>query len=126
MTREAKTYIAAPVAVLLRPEWPIIVDSVSKLVGQVWDPAALFLSTEDWLAKWPALVPFVRDLVIVPDCDGSIGAGCLREIAEVLGRDRQVQAYLAGELIPWWDLTLRPAPVPTRFSVATVSHETET
>jgi hypothetical protein len=124
--REAKTYVAAPVAMLFRPEWPVVVDRVSKLVGQVWDPAELFLSTEDWLAKWPSLVLFVRDLVVVPEYDGSIGAGCLREIADVLGHDRQVRAYLAGELIPWWDLTIRPALVPTRFSVATVSYETQT
>jgi len=63
----------------------------------------------------------VTELVIVPDEDGGIGAGCLREIADVLGRDLQARLYADGELVPWGDIRLRPVPNPSRFSVVTVS-----
>jgi hypothetical protein len=56
--------------------------------------AELFCSSSDWLDHWPDLLPLLRDLVLVPDRDGGIGAGCLREIADVLGLDREVRVHL--------------------------------
>jgi len=62
----------------------------------------------------------VAGLVLVPDDDGSIGAGCLREIADVLGRDRPVWLYDGVRLRPWGDVVIRTVPNPSRFRVATV------
>jgi hypothetical protein len=78
---DVRTYIAAPIGVLMRPDWAAVVGKIEQLVGSVWDPAELFCSSWDWLAQWPGLLPLVRDLVLVPDRDGGIGAGCLREVA---------------------------------------------
>jgi hypothetical protein len=97
-----------------------VVDRVEELVGPAWDPAELFCSSSDWLAQWPGLLPFVRDLVLVPDGDGGIGAGCLREIADVLGLDREVRVLVDHRLVGWGDVALCPVPAPSRFCVARV------
>ncbi len=120
---EYRTYLAAPVGLLQDPEWPVLVENITSMVGPVWDPTELFRSTAEWLERWPVLLPFVRDLVLVPDFDGSIGAGCLQEIAGVLGHDRLVRAYLRQQLVPWWDLVIQPVPVPTRFRVALICQQ---
>jgi hypothetical protein len=114
-------YVAAPVAVLLRPEWPERVRQIQKLVGPVWDPAVLFSSSADWLDGWPDLLSMVAGLVLVPDDDGSIGAGCLREIADVLGRDRPVWLYDRLQLVPWGGVVISTVSVPSRFRVAEVN-----
>jgi hypothetical protein len=115
-----RTYVAAPVAVLLRPDWPERVRQVASLVGPVWDLATLFESSTDWLNRWPGLLPTVTRLVLVPDDDGSIGAGCLREIADVLGRDLPVSLYDGTQLRPWGAVVIRTVSTPSRFRVATV------
>jgi hypothetical protein len=120
-----RTYVAAPVAVLIRPDWPDVVDKVEQLVGPVWDPAELFCSSSDWLAQWPGLLPFVRDLVLVPDHDGGIGAGCLREIADVLGLDREVRVFVGDRLVGWGDVGVRTVPAPSRFCVAKIQKRKE-
>lgn len=59
--------------------------------------------------------------MLVPDCDGSIGAGCLHEMADVLGRDLPVWLYHRENLIPWSQVVLRGASYPSRFSVDKVT-----
>jgi hypothetical protein len=122
---EVRTYVAAPVAVLMRPDWPKVVDKIEQLVGPAWDPAELFCSSSDWLAQWPGLLPFVRDLVLVPDRHGGIGAGCLREVADVLGLDREVRVLMGDRLVRWGDVTIRTVPAPSRFCIATIKKRKE-
>src|ERR1017187_7076083 len=109
MNSDKRIYIAAPVAVLFRPEWPSRVRQIRQLVKvPVWDPARLFGSTASWLQTWPHLLDSVSGLVLVPDADASIRAGCLREVADVLGRDRPVWLYDEGTIIPWSEALVRP------------------
>ena len=110
-----RIYVAAPVGVLCRSDWPLVIGRVTDLVGPVWDPAVLFHSSADWIHQWPTLLPRVRSLVLVPDDDGSIGAGCLREIADVFGSEKVVQVYIEGRLVPWGEVVIRPVPAPSRF-----------
>ena len=117
----ARPYLAAPISVLRRANWPVRVRQIGGLVGgALWDPAALFGSTAEWLREWPHLLGSVSGLILVPDTDGGIGAGCLREISDVLGLDRPVWIYESGALITWGEAMVRPIPHPTRFKVATV------
>jgi hypothetical protein len=62
----------------------------------------------------------VQDPVLVPDSEGSIGAGCLRETADVLGLDREVRVLVGERFIGWGDVTVRTVPRPSRFCVARV------
>ena len=48
------------------------------------DPATRYASTGDWLADWPRLVPALDGLVLFADERGTVGAGCLREVADAL------------------------------------------
>jgi hypothetical protein len=107
----------------MRPDWHDVVDRVEQLVGLAWDPAELFCSSSDWLAQWPGLLPFVRDLVLVPDRDGGIGAGCLREVADVLDLDREVRVLVGDRLFGCGEVAVRTVPTPTRFCVASVQRK---
>ncbi len=120
---DVRTYVAAPVAVLRRPDWPEVVNRIERLVGPAWDPAELFCSSSDWLAQWPGFLPLVRDLVLVPDSDGGIGAGCLREIADVLGVDREVRVLINDRLLGWGEVKVRTVNAPSRFCVPLSSGE---
>jgi len=51
---DVRTYVGAPIAVLLRPDWSKVVDKIERLVGPTWDPAELFCSSSDWLPSGPA------------------------------------------------------------------------
>ena len=94
---------------------------IGSLVEEpLWDPATLFSSTAQWLREWPHLLGSVPGLILVPDTDGSIGAGCLREISDVLGLDRPVSIYEKEALITWGEVIVRPVARPTRFKIATV------
>ena len=117
---DIRTYVAAPVAVLMRRDWLNVIDKIERLVGPGWDPAELFCSSSDWSAQWPGLLPLVRDLVLVPDREGGIGAGCLREIADVLGLDREVRVLVGDRLVGWGEVAVRTVSTPSRFCVATV------
>jgi hypothetical protein len=50
--------------------------------AQVVDPAARYRSSVDWLSDWPGLLPTLTGLVVFADADGTIGAGCLRELTD--------------------------------------------
>jgi hypothetical protein len=97
------------------------VRQIRELVDEpLWGPATLFSSTVEWLREWPRLLRSITGLIVVPDTDSSIGAGCLREISDVLGLDRDVWIHENGTLISWGEVIVRPVARPTRFKVATV------
>ena len=58
--------------------------------------------------------------MIVPDRDGGIGAGCLREIADVLGLNLEVRVLVGSRLLGWVEVAVRTVPAPSRFCVVKV------
>lgn len=55
--------------------------------AEVINPSAQgWVTDNDWLADWGALLPTLDLLVIFAAPDGTIGAGCLREVADALAR----------------------------------------
>jgi hypothetical protein len=121
MSATTRPYVATPIAVLCRPNWPARVRRIEDLADEpVWDPARLFTSTAAWLQEWPRLLGSITGLILVPDTDSSIGAGCLREISDVLGLDKPVWIYESETLVTWGEVQVRPIARPTRFKVATV------
>jgi len=116
-----RLYVAAPIAVLRRPGWRSQLTAIRRRTkSPLWDPGSLFGSTTSWLIGWPRIVEKTSGLVLVTDLDQSIGAGCLREIAEVLGRDLPVWLWSEGDLVPWSETEVVPAVNPSRFRVAAV------
>ena len=53
--------------------------------ADVLDPAAMFSSNEDWLAKWPEVLATLDALVLFADQAGHVGAGVLRELSDAIG-----------------------------------------
>jgi hypothetical protein len=55
--------------------------------AEIVNPSAQSWQTDDdWLADWGALLPSLDLLVVFAAPDGTIGAGCLREVADALAR----------------------------------------
>jgi hypothetical protein len=53
--------------------------------AELIDPAARYADLADWLADWPRLVATIDALVLFTEPSGTVGAGCLRELAESWG-----------------------------------------
>lgn len=51
--------------------------------AEIVSPKEYFMSSGQWKYDWPALVPTLDALVLIPDGD-RIGLGCLREVADAL------------------------------------------
>lgn len=49
------------------------------------DPSTRYENTAEWLADWPRLVFTIDALVLFTEPNRTIGAGCLRELAESMG-----------------------------------------
>jgi hypothetical protein len=57
------------------------------------DPVVCFASSAEWLRAWPSLVRRLAGLVTFGDADGTIGAGCLREVADAVAFGVPVAAF---------------------------------
>ena len=60
--------------------------------ADVLDPAAMFSSNGDWLAKWPEVLGTLDALAVFADHGGHIGAGVLRELSDAIGAGLPVLA----------------------------------
>lgn len=60
----------------------------------VIDPeAAAWRDNAEWLAEWPRIVQSIDALVLVPDDEGCVGAGCLSEVANAIALGVPVAAW---------------------------------
>ena len=77
-------YAAHPVTTYGTDRERDALDRISDLVApaQIVNPAVRYRSNADWLADWPGLPPTLSGLVVFADADGTVGAGCLRELTD--------------------------------------------
>jgi len=77
-------YVAHPVTTYGTARERDALDRISDHVApaQVIDPATRYGSNADWLTDWPGLVSTLSCLIVFADTDGTIGAGCLRELTD--------------------------------------------
>lgn len=85
-TRKPHLYIAHPLTSYGTAHERACLDAIADAFRewQVIDPATRYASTGEWLAGWPKLLPTLNGLVLFADERGTVGAGCLREIADAL------------------------------------------
>jgi len=87
IARSSLAYVAHPMTSYATP-WAAraLAAIATALPGvELIDPEAMGWRTNaDWLAAWDGIVEAIDVLVIVAAGDGSIGAGCLRELADAL------------------------------------------
>jgi hypothetical protein len=83
--------------------------------AEVVNPSAQCWQTDDdWLEDWGTLLPSLDLLVVFAGPDGTIGAGCLREVADALARCIPVLALdNDGQLRAFGGLSVdEPVPRP--------------
>ena len=72
------------------------------------DPAARYVGLEDWEQDWPSLVWTLSAVVVFAGEDGSIGAGCMKEVADGIAHGVAVCVLRAGNLHELVSLRLLP------------------
>ena len=79
---------------------------------RIVDPSRLRWNTAEWLVEWPKLLPQLDALSVLPREDGTVGAGCFREIADARASGITVWVFSPGvrsflsfvrmRRIAWW------------------------
>ena len=87
--------------------------------AEIVNPAERSWTNAGWRRAWPQLLATLSGLVLFADEDGTVGTGCLREVADAIAAGVPV-AYLDPDcgLCELAGLDLVPADVRTRASTA--------
>jgi len=87
MTRRPLVYVAHPVTTYGTAHAGDALYRLAMLLSdaELIDPAARYSDAAEWLAEWPRLVVTIDALVLFTEPNGTVGAGCLREMAESWG-----------------------------------------
>jgi hypothetical protein len=82
--RRPQIYFAAPLDTMGAPAHRKALAAARRQFSgyRIIDPSRLCWNTAEWLAEWPKLIPQLDALSIFPREDGTVGAGCFREIAD--------------------------------------------
>ena len=122
MTRSARplVYAAHPMTSYGSQHERAALKAIRRLLPnvRVLDPSSLYVSPGHWLAEWPTLAPTLRLIVLFGDETGSIGAGCIREVADALCLGVAVLVLKEGELRELRSLRLLPLSRRTRARTA--------
>jgi hypothetical protein len=96
-------------------------DTLAALLpgSEIIDPATRYWSNTGWLRAWPRLLSTLSGLVLFADETGTVGAGCLREVADAVAAGLPV-AFLDDDhsLCELAALHMIPAAERTRTSCA--------
>lgn len=87
MTRRPLIYVAHPVTTYGTDHARDTLKRLGLLLSgaELIDPAARYADMAEWLEEWPRLVATIDALVLFAEPNGTVGAGCLRELAESWG-----------------------------------------
>ena len=68
------------------PHAAACLDELAGLLpgARLLDPATIFASDSEWQRSWPSLVRALGGFVMFGTEDGTIGAGCIRELADAI------------------------------------------
>jgi hypothetical protein len=86
MTARSPVYVAHPMTAYGTPHAAACLDALAGLLlgARLIDPATIFASDVEWLASWPRLVRTLGGFVMFGAEAGTIGAGCIRELADAI------------------------------------------
>jgi hypothetical protein len=114
-------YVAHPVVSYGRPEEARALERLAELLPgvELVNPAVMFSTSPAWLRRWPALLADLDGLVVVRAKDGSIGAGCLRELGDAWAAQLPVAMLHRRHLHEVGTVRMNRAPFisPTRLGV---------
>jgi len=99
----------------------VCLDALAGLLRgvEIIDPATRYRTNAGWLRAWPRLLSTLSGLVVFADETGTVGAGCLREVADAVAAGLPV-AYLDDDhrLCELVALDMIPAAERTRTRAA--------
>ena len=98
MNPRPSVYVAHPMTSYGTPHAGACLDALAVLLPgtRLIDPAAVFASDAEWQRSWPGLVRTLGGFVVFGDESGTIGAGCVRELADAVGMGVQVGGFDIG------------------------------
>jgi hypothetical protein len=83
------------------------------------DPEALGWRTEEhWRRLWPKVLGGLSSFVVFAGTDGTIGAGCIRELTDAVVRNIPIAGFYEGSLRTIEGIELLPIPFRSARSTA--------
>jgi hypothetical protein len=98
MTGRPIVYVAHPMAGYGAPHAAACLAALRELLhgARLIDPAAIYASDAEWQRSWPRLVRRLSGFVIFGAEDGTIGAGCIRELADAIALGVPIAGFDVG------------------------------
>ncbi len=98
MTARQTVYVAHPMADYGTPHASACIDTLAGLLPGVRliDPATVYANDAEWRRSWPRLVRALSGFVIFGAEDGTIGAGCIRELADAIALRVPIAGFAMG------------------------------
>jgi hypothetical protein len=81
-----RVYAAHPMTSYGTEHERVCLDTLTALLPgtEIIDPAGRYRTNAGWLRAWPRLLSTLSGLVLFADEDGTVGAGCLREVVDAM------------------------------------------
>jgi hypothetical protein len=81
-----RVYAAHPMTSYRTEHERTCLDALAALLpgAEIIDPAGRYRTNAGWLRAWTRLLSTLSGLVLFADEDGTVGAGCLREVADAV------------------------------------------
>ena len=91
-------YVAHPKAGYGTPHAAECLDALAGLLPgfRLLDPATIFASDSEWQRAWPRLVRALGRFVVFGAEDGTIGAGCIGEMADAIALGVPIAGFDPG------------------------------
>jgi len=87
--------------------------------AEIVDPETLRWRTEEqWRRSWPKVLGGLSSFVVFAGTDGTIGAGCIRELTDALVRNVPIAGFHEGSLRTIEGIELLPVPFRSARSTA--------
>jgi hypothetical protein len=85
MTR-LRVYVAHPVVTYGTASERERLETLQRLLPkiEIYDPAGRYYSNAGWRRAWPRVLSTLSGLVVFGSPDGTIGAGCMRELLDAV------------------------------------------
>ena len=98
MSTTAPVYVAHPMSCYGSPYTAACFDALAVLLPGVRliDPATIYASDTEWRRSWPRLARTLGGFVIFGAADGTIGAGCIRELADAIALGVPIAGFDPG------------------------------
>jgi len=86
MSNRLPVYVAHPMTGYGTPHAMASLHALGELLpgARLIDPGMVYTSDAEWQRSWPRLVRTLGGFVIFGEPDGTVGAGCIRELADAI------------------------------------------